>query len=143
MINTKLISFRDICDPSRKQYFGHLTPIECGQEIPFEVHRIYYIYGVDQEARRGYHSHQDLEQVLICLGGSVKILIKTPDEEQVVQLDDPTKGLYIGPMIWREMFDFSQHATLLVLASKHYNEKDYIRDYARYEQEAKQYFQKG
>lgn len=142
MINTSLILFRDICDSERKKYFGHLTPIECGQEIPFDVHRIYYIYGVDPEARRGYHSHQDLEQVLICLGGSVKILVKTPYEEQVIQLDSPTKGLYIGPMIWREMFEFSEHATLLVLASKHYSESDYIRDYAQYEQEAKGYFGK-
>ena len=106
------------------------------------MHRIYYIYGVDQAARRGYHSHRDLEQVLICLSGSVKILVKTPEKEEIVLLDSPSKGLYIGPMIWREMFEFSEHATLLVLASRHYDESDYLRDYQQYEAEAKEYFHK-
>ena len=142
MINTKILTFRDIRDPQRSDFFGHLTPIECGQEVPFDVHRIYYIYGVNQAARRGYHSHRDLEQVLICLSGSVKILVKTPEEEEVVLLDSPSKGLYIGPMIWREMFEFSEHATLLVLASRHYDESDYLRDYQQYEAEAKEYFHK-
>ena len=142
MINTKILTFRDIRDPERSDFFGHLTPIECGQEIPFDVHRIYYIYGVDQAARRGYHSHRDLEQVLICLSGSVKILVKTPEKEEIVLLDSPSKGLYIGPMIWREMFEFSEHATLLVLASRHYDESDYLRDDQQYEAEAKEYFHK-
>ena len=67
--------------------------------------------------------------MLICLHGSVRIKVKTPHEEQIVLLDDPTKGLYIGHMIWREMFDFSNDAVLMVLASEHYDEADYIRDY--------------
>lgn len=143
MINTRIIRLRDIQDPRQKDFYGHLTPIECGQEIPFDVKRIYYIYGVDHEARRGYHSHRDLEQVLICLSGSVKILVKTPYEEEVVELDSPDKGLYIGPMVWREMFSFSEHATLLVLASHHYDESDYLRDYQQYEAEATTYFGKN
>ena len=93
-------------------------------------------------ARRGYHSHRDLEQVLIALGGSIKILVKTPFEEEVITLDSPAKGLYIGPMIWREIFDFSPNSTLMVLASKYYNEGDYLREYEPYEREAREYFSK-
>ena len=72
--------------------------------------------------------------------GSVKILVKTPYEEENILLDNPSKGLYIGSMVWREMYDFSPDAVLLVLASEHYTLEDYIRDYEDYEQEAKEYF---
>lgn len=119
---------------------GSLVPVEIMQDIPFEVRRIYYIYQVEDGARRGYHSHRNLEQVLICIHGSVTILIKTPESSENIILDDPAKALYIGPMVWREMYDFSPDATLLVLASEHYNRNDYIRDYSQYEQEAKDYF---
>ena len=113
-----------------------------GKDIPFEIKRIYTISGMQPGARRGYHSHRDLEQVLIALGGSIKILVKTPFEEEVITLDSPAKGLYIGPMIWREMFDFSPNSTLMVLASKYYNEGDYLREYEPYEREAREYFSK-
>ena len=92
--------------------------------------------------RRGYHSHRDLEQALICVHGTVKIMIKTPFSQEDILLDDPTKALYIGPMIWREMYDFSEDAVLLVLASEHYLPSDYIRDYDTYEKEALVWFQK-
>lgn len=119
--------------------WGKLIPIEGKDkikrkdEIPFEIKRIYYIYEVNQEKRRGFHSHKKLEQVLICVHGSVKILLKTPDEEKIVKLNNPNKGLYIGPNIWREMYDWEDDAVLLVLASNHYDEKDYIRNYEEYE----------
>lgn len=141
MKNVHLINFRDIKDPERAQFFGHLTPLECGKEIPFDIKRVYYISGVDPQARRGFHSHKELEQVLIALSGPVKILVKTPFEEETVLLDKPWQGLYIGPMVWREMFDFSEHTTLLVLASRHYDENDYIRQYADYEKLALPYFE--
>ena len=82
-----------------------------------------------------FHSHRDLEQILIALGGDIKIRTNTPDEEEVHLLDDPSKGLYIGPYIWREMFDFAPNSTLLVLASHEYDENDYFRDYNEYEKE--------
>lgn len=119
---------------------GSLVPVEILQDIPFEVRRIYYIFGVESGARRGFHSHRELEQVLVCVHGSVKILVKTPKGSENVALDDPAKALYIGPMVWREMYDFSPDATLLVLASEHYRESDYIRDYAQYEREAQAFF---
>ena len=142
MKNVRLMDFRYIQDPDDAEFYGGLVPIEGARDIPFEIKRIYTISGMQPGARRGYHSHRDLEQVLIALGGSIKILVKTPFEEEVITLDSPAKGLYIGPMIWREMFEFSEHATLLVLASRHYDESDYLRDYQQYEAEAKEYFHK-
>ena len=118
--------------------YGKLVPIEGDDTIPFDIKRVYYIYEVEDEVRRGFHSHRNLEQVLICVHGSVKILLKTPEEEEVVTLDDPSKGLYIGPDIWREMYDFKDGAVLLVLASDHYKVEDYIRDYSDYEKEYKE-----
>ena len=105
--------------------------------------RIYYIFDVKDGVRRGYHSHNDLEQILIAVHGKVKVLIKTPYEEEIVELDSPNKGLYIGPMIWREMFDFENEAVLVVLASHEYDENDYIRDWNDYLEKAKKYFNEG
>lgn len=138
--NTGMVTFRDIHNPDGPQGLGHLTPITGGIHVPFDIKRIYYIHSVGPDIRRGFHSHRDLHQVLIALGGSVKVLVKTPFEETVVELNKPWEGLYIGPYIWREMFDFSEHATLLVLASADYTESDYLRKYEDYEPEAKEYF---
>ena len=113
--------------------YGKLVPLEGNDTIPFDIKRVYYIYEVEEDVRRGFHSHKELEQVLICVHGSVKILVKTPEEEEIFTLDDPKKGLYIGPNIWREMYDFEDGAVLLVLASDHYDIKDYIRKYENYE----------
>lgn len=137
LIHTKMIPFSKF-----KNDLGTLVPVEAEKDIPFSIRRVYYITGVPQDAHRGFHSHRKLEQVLICLHGSVRIKVKTPHEEQIVLLDDPTKGLYIGHMIWREMFDFSNDAVLMVLASEHYDEADYIRDYGQYMMEAEGYFNK-
>ncbi len=136
LIHTKKISF-----PDMHGALGHLTPIEGNVDIPFPIRRVYYITRVPGQAVRGFHSHRRLEQVLICLHGRVKIRVKTPFAEQIIPLCDPAEGLYIGHMIWREMFDFSEDAVLMVLASEHYSEADYIRDYAAYEKEAVPYFQ--
>lgn len=123
--------------------FGNLNAIEGGTDIPFEIRRVYYITGVPEGKTRGFHSHRRLEQVLLCVNGSVKIRVKTPLNEEIVTLNDPSRGLYIGHMVWREMFDFTPGAVLLVLASEHYTESDYIRDYQQYLQEATVYFDKG
>ncbi|MEA4998105.1 MAG: FdtA/QdtA family cupin domain-containing protein [Candidatus Limiplasma sp.] len=138
--NTRLLQFRDIRDPRNPDFYGHLTPVSAGKEIPFDIRRVYYIYGVDAAAERGFHSHRALEQVLICLSGSVRIRVKTPFQEEVVLLDQGHIGLYIGPYVWREMFDFSEHAALLVLASQDYDEHDYYRTYQEYEADARAYF---
>lgn len=135
MKNVKKIDFH-IIEDSR----GKMIPIEYPKQLEFPIKRIYYIYDVGEKERRGFHSHNILEQVLIAISGSIKILVKTPNEERIVELNNPSEGLYIGPMIWREMYDFSNDAVLLVLASHEYDESDYIRDYNKYEIEAKKYF---
>lgn len=129
--NCGLLQFRKIQSVSDKK-LGALTPIECPLNIPFDVKRVYYIYGVDKGITRGFHSHRKLHQVLIAVNGRVKIRLKTPNEEEIVELNDPSVGLYIGPMVWREMFDFEDGAVLLVLASDVYDEADYIRDWDAY-----------
>lgn len=136
--NTKLLIFKEFSDA-----VGALIPLESLKEIPFAVKRIYYIYGVPKGITRGFHSHKLLEQVLICVHGSVKIRIKTFYEEDIVALDSPDKGLFIGPMVWREMFEFTDDAVLLVLASEYYTELDYIRDFNSYLDAAKVYFKKS
>ena len=113
--------------------WGKLVALEGNGDIPFNIKRVYYIYGVEEKVRRGFHSHKKLEQVLICVNGSVKILLKTPEREEVVLLDKPNEGLYIGPNVWREMYDFEDDAVLLVLASDHFKPSDYIREYSKYE----------
>ena len=135
MRNVKLLQFKDFANE-----YGHLTPIENLRDLPFAIKRIYYITGVAPNVRRGFHSHKLLDQVLVAVNGSVKILVKNPNEEMIIDLHTPTQGLFIGPMIWREMYDFSEGAALLVLASEYYDESDYVRDYERYAQEATNYF---
>lgn len=138
MKNVKTLQFSKFSDST----YGSLTAVECGKEIPFDVKRVYYIYDVPDQTRRGFHSHNDLHQVLICVKGSVKILTKTPFEEEIHELNVANKGLYIGPMVWREMYDFSEDAVLVVLASELYDEADYIRKYDEYETKAREFFGK-
>lgn len=114
---------------------GQLVAIETNQDIPFSVKRVYYIYDTLFEVRRGYHAHRNLQQVLICVHGSCKIHMDNGYEQTEVLLDKPNEGLYISNDIWREMYDFSEDAVLMVLASEHYDESDYIRNYEDFIQE--------
>lgn len=120
-----------------------MTAIEGEQDVPFQVRRVYYITDVPRDAARGFHAHRQLEQVLLCLHGSVNIRVKTPYEEEVIPLSENSDGLYIGHMVWREMFDFSPGAVLLVLASQHYTEADYIRSEPEYLAQAGSYLRKN
>ena len=108
---------------------GQLVALEEGKEIPFQVKRVYYMYDTVEGVRRGYHAHKCLEQILICVHGSCKILLDNGKETAVVNLDTPYEGLYISNDMWREMYDFSDDAVLMVLASELYDEADYIRNY--------------
>jgi dTDP-4-dehydrorhamnose 3,5-epimerase-like enzyme len=108
---------------------GELVFLEANRDIPFEVKRVYYIYGVKKAARRGFHAHKKLEQAYICIHGSCKVMLDDGKERLNIMLDDPSVGLYIGKVKWREMYDFSEGAVLLVLASDFYDERDYIRNY--------------
>lgn len=108
---------------------GQLVALEEFKEIPFKVKRIYYIFDTKENVRRGLHAHKILEQILICVSGSCTVLLDNGKETAEVVLDSPTEGLYISSSIWREMYDFSEDAVLLVLASELYTESDYIRNY--------------
>lgn len=108
---------------------GQLVALEEYKDIPFDIKRVYYIYDTAQGVRRGFHAHKNLEQILICVHGSCKILLDNGKEKEKVLLDKPHEGLYISNDIWREMYDFSPDAVLLVLASQPYDEADYIRNY--------------
>lgn len=107
---------------------GNLVVAEFEKEIPFTVKRVYYIYGVSGDKKRGFHSHKSLEQIYICINGSCKVKLFDGKDEETVTLGDPSQGLYLGHNIWREIFDFDENAVLLVLASDVYRESDYIRD---------------
>lgn len=108
---------------------GVLSFLEAKRDIPFDIKRVYYIYDVALDERRGFHAHRKLQQVLLCVHGSCKILLDDGREKTVVELADPAEGLFVGNAMWREMYDFSPGAVLLVLASEYYDEADYIRDY--------------
>ncbi|MBE6939583.1 MAG: WxcM-like domain-containing protein [Ruminococcaceae bacterium] len=108
---------------------GQLVAIEAGKDLPFEVKRVYYIYDTLAGVRRGFHAHRNLQQILVCVSGSCRIHLDDGHETAEVLLDKPTEGLYIANDMWREMYDFSEGAVLLVLASEYYDEADYIRNY--------------
>lgn len=108
---------------------GQLVALEEKNDIPFKIKRVYYIYDTKEGVRRGFHAHKCLEQILICVSGSCKIHLDNGTETAEVELNNPNEGLYISNTVWREMYDFSPDAVLLVLASELYDEKDYIRNY--------------
>lgn len=111
---------------------GKLVVVEGDQDIPFEIKRVFYIYGSDSTVIRGQHANKESEFVLINVAGSSKVKISNGKEEIVVELNKPRMGVYIPKMIWKEMYDFSSDSVLLVLASTHYNGDEYIRNYDKY-----------
>lgn len=108
---------------------GQLVAIEQMKDIPFEIKRVYYMYDTVSGVHRGYHAHKKLEQILVCINGSCKILMDNGEEKKVVSLEKRYEGVYIPPGIWREMYDFSENAVLMAIVSELYNEEDYIRSY--------------
>lgn len=108
---------------------GQLVALEEFNDIPFEIKRVYYMYDTIAGVARGFHAHKSLQQILICIHGSCKIKLDNGKETKVVPLEKPYEGLYVSNVMWREMYDFSPDAVLMVLASEIYNEEDYIRDY--------------
>ena len=111
---------------------GSLVALEEAKTIPFEIKRVYYLFGTKKNVRRGLHAHLVLKQVLLCVTGSCNILLDDGTKRESVTLDSPTKGLLINGMVWREMTDFTPDCILLVVASEHYNENDYIRSYKEF-----------
>ncbi|OPZ78068.1 MAG: TDP-4-oxo-6-deoxy-alpha-D-glucose-3,4-oxoisomerase [Alphaproteobacteria bacterium ADurb.Bin438] len=124
MVEYKLVDFRTFGDNR-----GNLVTIEAEQDIPFKVNRVYYIYGSEKEIVRGKHAHKELEQVIFCASGSCDFILDDGKERVTVHLDKPNQGLYIKNNIWREFTNFSEGCVVMVLASNHYDEADYIRNY--------------
>ncbi len=108
---------------------GSLVALEAEKTVPFAIKRVYYIFGTQQGVARGFHAHRNLKQVAICVTGSCRMVLDNGHQREEAWLDSPTKGLLINDLVWREMQDFSEDCVLLVLASEHYDETDYIRDY--------------
>lgn len=108
---------------------GQLVSLEEYKDIPFKIKRVYYMYDTVEGVVRGGHAHRTLEQILVCIHGSCKVRLDNGDEKKIIPLERPYEGLYISNNMWREMYDFSPDAVLMVLASEIYDERDYIRDY--------------
>ena len=126
----KVLNFGDLGDER-----GKLVVVEGEQHIPFAIQRVFYIYGSDSEGIRGQHANRESEFVLINVGGTSKVRIDNGHSEAIIELNKPMMGLYIPTMVWKDMYDFSEDSILLVLASTHYNGKEYIRDYEEYKKE--------
>lgn len=110
---------------------GYLSVIEGGIDIPFEIKRIYYLYLVP-EAARGAHAHKLLQQMMIATSGSVHVTLDDGIEKKTFVLDRPWKGLYVAPGMWRDLDNFAGGTVCMVLASEHYSEEDYIRNYEEF-----------
>ena len=123
-MNYKLIDMKVIGDER-----GKLVSLEGGMNCPFEVKRCFYIFDTKSYTARGCHANRNSEFVLIAINGSCKVKITDGTKEEIVTLNSPHIGLYLCKMLWKEMYDFSYNAILLVLANTHNDEKEYIRDY--------------
>lgn len=115
---------------------GKLIALEKGADFPFEIRRVYYIWGTKPDVIRGKHAHKNLEQVIVCVSGSCDFVLNNGTVKETVHLDNPSKGLYIKHNIWREFTNFSKDCVLMVLASEYYSESDYIRNYDEFLKES-------
>lgn len=126
----KVLDFKELGDER-----GKLVVVEGSRDIPFDIQRVFYIYGSDADVMRGQHANRQSEFVLINVGGTSKVRIDNGHSEAVVELNKPMMGLYIPTMVWKDMYDFSEDSILLVLASTHYDGTEYIRDYEEFKKE--------
>ena len=120
----KILEFGDLGDER-----GKLVVVEGAQDIPFDIQRVFYIYGSDSEVVRGQHANRNSEFVLINVSGSSKVRVDNGFEEDIIELNRPRMGLYLPTMLWKDMYDFSADSVLLVLANTDYDGHEYIRDY--------------
>lgn len=125
--NCKLITLPKITDPR-----GNLTFIEGGKHIPFKIQRVYYLYDVPGGAERAGHAHKQLQQLFIAMSGSFDVVLDDGIQQKSFHLNRSYYGLYVCPMIWRELNNFSSGSVCMVLASTIYDEADYYRDYQEF-----------
>ncbi|PRY00457.1 sugar 3,4-ketoisomerase [Allonocardiopsis opalescens] len=124
---TRLVELREHADAR-----GGLAVVETGTDVPFPIERVYYLYGIPQGAERGGHGHRELRQLMIAVHGRLRVTVDDGYRQASYELDRPGLGLYIGPMIWRRLTHFSPGAVAVVLASAHYDENDYFREYTEF-----------
>ena len=118
--------------PRVKDHRGNLSYIETGRHVPFEIRRVYYLYDVPGGAERGGHAHRQLEAFIIAMSGSFDVVLDDGGTPKRFHLNRSYFGLYVSPMVWRELDNFSSGSVSMVLASDFYDEADYIRDYDTY-----------
>jgi hypothetical protein len=123
----KLVDLKRISSPQ-----GNLTPVYPGQDVPFQIARVYYLYDVPGGATRAGHAHWELEQLIVAAMGSFDVVLDDGSNRKTAKLNRAYSGLYVPNLIWREIVDFSSGGICLVFASKIYVERDYIRDYAEF-----------
>ena len=123
----KLINF-----PQQGDERGHLVIVEGNTDVPFDIKRVFYIYGSDKDVIRGRHANHNSEFVLINVSGTSKVKVDDGTNQRVFCLDRPHMGIYIPRLVWKDMYDFSEDSVLLCLASEHYDADEYIRDYDEY-----------
>ena len=123
----EIINLPKISDPR-----GNLSFIEGGQHIPFDIKRVYYLYDVPGGSDRGSHAHKNLHQFVVAMSGSFDVVLNDGKEKKRFHLNRSYYGLYVCPMMWRELDNFSSGSVCMVLASAHYDESDYIRDYTEF-----------
>ena len=111
---------------------GSLIAIEAGIDVPFDIARVYYLYDTGPGVERGFHAHRILRQSAVAVRGSCTMVLDDGSNRIEVTMDDPSIALFIPPMVWHEMRDFSEDCVLMVLADAHYDEADYIRDHAAF-----------
>jgi len=111
---------------------GNLTFVEGGKQAPFDIRRVYYLYDVPGGSERGGHAHLQLHQLMIAMSGSFDIVLDDGFDRKRVHLNRSYNALYIPPMTWRELDNFSSGSVCMVLASEHFDEADYIRDYSAF-----------
>jgi dTDP-4-dehydrorhamnose 3,5-epimerase-like enzyme len=108
---------------------GSIVVAQGERDVPFPIRRVYYLHSVPPNQTRGLHAHKSLTQLAVCVRGSCRFRLDDGRETAEVVLSNPHEGIIIRPMLWREMSEFSEDCVLLVLASDHYDESDYIRNY--------------
>ena len=113
---------------------GSLIAIEQGYNAPFEIKRVYYIFDTKKGVERGFHAHISLKQICIAIKGSCSFVLDNGEKREEIKLTNPTQGIFIEGLIWREMKNFSPDCVLLVIASEHYDENDYIRCYNKFKE---------
>lgn len=128
----RLIDLPKISDPR-----GNLTFIEGGNHIPFDIKRVYYLYDVPGGAERGAHGHRWLQQFIVAMSGSFDVILDDGFEKKTIHMNRSYYGLYVSPMMWRDITNVSSGAVLMVLASEIYNEADYYRDYNQFYEDAR------